>query len=112
VTDASTRQHNIGIPFIPAGEGYLELEISCLNLLPARYWLSLWIHGGGVVYDGLEHCTVLDIEGGNIYQSSRTIDNRHGIVYFPQRWNLAGVDQARRDARWQSWKLDTSPLTI
>lgn len=93
VTDTSTWHHGIAIPRIEEGEGYLDLEIFCLNLLPAKYVLSLWLTDmvGVVVYDNVEHAVTLEVEKANIYQSGRDIDSRCGIVFFPQKWNLSGT---------------------
>jgi hypothetical protein len=80
------------IPEIAPGDGYLDLEIAFLNLLPGRYDFSLWITGlSQVVYDGVEHCAKLEVELANVYRSGKELDARSGIVYFPQKWNLQGL---------------------
>jgi hypothetical protein len=92
VTDTSTWHHSLDIPEITPGDGYLDLEIDFLNLLPGRYDFSLWITGlSHIVYDGIEHCAKLDVELANIYRSGKEVDSRSGIVYFPQKWNLQGL---------------------
>ena len=92
VTDTGTWQHGIDFPVVPPGDGYLDLEIDCLNLLPGRYSLSLWLSGvGGVIHDVIEHCARVEVELANVYRSSRIIDGRFGVVYFPQRWDLQGM---------------------
>jgi lipopolysaccharide transport system ATP-binding protein len=93
VTDTSTWHHGIAIPLLEPGEGHLDLEIDCLNLLPAKYTLSLWLTDmvGGVVYDNVEHGVTVEVETADIYQSGRDIDSRCGIVFFPQKWNLSGI---------------------
>jgi lipopolysaccharide transport system ATP-binding protein len=92
VTDTSTWHHSLDIPEIAPGNGYLDLEIDYLNLLPGRYDFSLWITGlSQVVYDGVEHCAKLEVELANVYRSGRQIDGRSGIVFFPQKWNLHGL---------------------
>jgi len=92
VTETSTWHHGLEIPIIKPGTGSIDLKIDSLNLLPGRYPLSLWITGESrVIYDGLEYCRRLDVESSNIYHSSRVIDGRYGIVFFPQRWNLRGL---------------------
>jgi len=101
VTDTSTWHHDIEIPTIPAGDGHIDLQIESLNLLPARYSFSLWLtgmsrvphpdHAGTGVFDCLEHCAKLEVELANVYHSGRVLDSRHGIVYFPQKWDLAGI---------------------
>lgn len=98
ITETSTWHHGIDIPEVPLGEGYVDLEIDSLNLLPASYYLSLWLTGvGQIVYDGVEHCVKLQIEASNIYRSSRVIDSRYGIVYFPQRWHLGQLCHSALD---------------
>jgi hypothetical protein len=92
VTDTSTSHHSLDIPEVPPGDGYLDLEIDFLNLLPGCFYFSLWITGVGyVVHDAVEHCARLEVELANIYRSGKDIDGRSGIVYFPQRWNLLGL---------------------
>lgn len=92
VTETSTWHHGLEIPTIEPGKGSIDLNIEFLNLLPGRYQFSLWITGESrVIHDGLEYCTRLDVEASNIYHSSRVIDGRYGIVFFPQSWNLSGL---------------------
>ena len=90
ITETGTWHHGIDIPEVPQGKGYVDLEIDNLNLLPASYSLSLVLAGEGtIIYDGVEHCVKLQVEGSSkIYRSSRTFNSRFGIMYFPQRWHL------------------------
>ena len=85
--------HGLDIPLAPAGDGYLDLEIDSLNLLPGRYSFSLLLDSSmrTHVYDALEHAVHLDVEEAPIYGSSRRIDSRRGLVFFPQRWHLDGI---------------------
>ena len=96
VTETSTWHHGIYIDSVAPGDGYLDLEIGCLNLLPASYTLSLWATDmqGALVYDNVERASTLDVQPANIYQSGRDIDSRCGIVFFPQKWNLSGTSAA------------------
>lgn len=93
VTDTSTWLHGLDIPLVPAGDGYIDLEIDSLNLLPARYYLSIGVESamGQRIFDLIEHAVYLDVEEAPIYGSSRRIDSRFGLVYFPQRWRLDGI---------------------
>jgi lipopolysaccharide transport system ATP-binding protein len=92
VTDTSLWHHGIDIELLEAGDGYLDLEIDSLNLLPAKYTLSLWLTGvNGVVLDNVEQAVTINVEVANIYGSGKPIDGEHGIVFFPQRWNLSGM---------------------
>jgi lipopolysaccharide transport system ATP-binding protein len=94
VTSSSTWLHAVEIPVIHEGDGYVDVDIACLTLVPGRYNLSVWISDGGYgsnKYDDLDHCTRLDVEASNFHGSGRNIDSRNGIVYFPQVWDLSGV---------------------
>src|ERR1700682_521738 len=93
VTDTGTWLHGLDIPLVPAGDGYLDLEIDSLNLLPGRYHFSLKLDScvETRVYDALEHAVHLDVEEAPIYGTSRRIDSRWGLVFFPQRWRLDGI---------------------
>jgi hypothetical protein len=98
VTDSSTWLHGIDIPLVPVGEGYVELEIDFLNLLPGRYFLTLWVDSVMTkkCFEVLENSIHLDIEEAPVYNYSRRVDNRYGLVYFPQRWNLEGIGHRAR----------------
>jgi lipopolysaccharide transport system ATP-binding protein len=92
ITETSTWHHGIEIPRIPAGSGHLDLQIDMLNLLPGRYRMSLCLTGpNGTIHDWLEKAICLEVEVASIYRSSRTIDSRYGIVYFPQTWRIEGI---------------------
>jgi lipopolysaccharide transport system ATP-binding protein len=87
ITDTNNRLHGVTIARVEPGEGYLDLEIEALRLMPARYLLSLWItaESGTPVYDG-DVRVALDVEPADIFQSGRMPDSRYGLVFFPQRW--------------------------
>ena len=91
VTETSPALHGIHIPEIGPGEGWIDLEIDSLNLLPARYYFSLWLtgRGGKPVYDG-DVRVALEIGVADVYGAGRELDGRLGVVYFPQRWRVAG----------------------
>jgi lipopolysaccharide transport system ATP-binding protein len=102
VTSTSTWFHGIEIPFILPGDGYIDVDIASLNLVPARYNLSLWFSDGSHdshVYDGLDQCIRLDIEASNLHGSGRSLDSGYGIVYFPQTWDLRGIERDPAQAR-------------
>lgn len=94
VTETSTWHHGIRMPLLKVGEGHVDLDIDCLNLMPAKYALSLWATDdtGATVYDNVECGVTLEVEKANIYQSGKDFDSRCGIVFFPQRWNLSGAE--------------------
>jgi lipopolysaccharide transport system ATP-binding protein len=89
ITLSGSDLHGISIPRLEPEDGYIDVEIESLNLLPAQYNFSLWIADdtNSVIYDGDVH-TVFEVEPANIYVSGWTPTSRHGIVYFPQRWSV------------------------
>jgi lipopolysaccharide transport system ATP-binding protein len=92
VTETSTWHHNLDVAAVAEGEGYIDLEIDCLNLLPGRYYLSPAITSNGANFDDIvENGAHLEVGDSNIYQSGRSIDGRYGLVFFAQRWKLDGV---------------------
>jgi len=96
VTDTSTWLHGLDIPLVPRGAGHVDLEIDALTLLPGRYYFSLWLDSvmQQRLFDSLENAVHLDVEEAPVYNSTRRIDNRYGLVYFPQRWHLDGIGAA------------------
>jgi lipopolysaccharide transport system ATP-binding protein len=92
VTETSTYHHGLALPDLPVGTGHIDLEIDALNLLPARYFLSFYVTDvGGRAYDLVDRSVRLDVEMASVYGASKVKDNRSGIVFFPQRWNLDGL---------------------
>jgi len=104
VTESSTWHHGIHIPLLEVGEGHIDLEIDCLNLMPAKYALSLWAtdDSGMVVYDNVECGVTLEVETANIYQSGKDLDSRCGVVFFPQKWNLLGTQRCALNSAKQA----------
>jgi lipopolysaccharide transport system ATP-binding protein len=99
ITATGTWFHGLDIPLIPPGEGYIDLEIDELNLVPGRYYLSLRADSETHLYDALEHAVYLDVQEAPIYASSRRIDSRSGLVFFRQRWRLEGIGRGAPTGR-------------
>jgi lipopolysaccharide transport system ATP-binding protein len=93
LTDVSTWNLGVEIPELQPGQGHVDLNVDALNLMPGRYFLSLWLTSpDGTRHDVLEHAATLDIESSNYYRSGRGIDSRFGIVVLPCSWDTSGVD--------------------
>jgi lipopolysaccharide transport system ATP-binding protein len=109
ITDTSTWHHAIEIPLVPAGDGHVDLHIDLLNLMPGRYYFSLWITGAGSpIQDNIEHCAQLEVELANVYSSGRLLDNRSGIVFFPQHWELGGLSHTSSEAAGSDASAESS----
>ncbi|MEZ5591610.1 MAG: ABC transporter ATP-binding protein [Gammaproteobacteria bacterium] len=87
ITDVSTWSMGLDTGRVPQGAGEIDFEIDFLNLMPARYYLTLWIQGvGSIRYDILENFMAFDIEGSDYYNSGRGISSNFGLVFFPCKW--------------------------
>ncbi len=82
------------IPYLSAGEGYVEVALEGLNLTPGRYWISLWTTGPNHFssakngWDVLPRCKALDIEPSDFFNSGKGVDRGYGFVLLPCKWNL------------------------
>ncbi len=99
VADVNTWSAGIEIPCLEPGEGYVDLELQCLNLIPSRYYVSLWLESvGGVTYDYLDRCTTFDVEVSDFHGSGKGMDGRFGIICLANRWSLEGLNGAAKSS--------------
>ncbi len=92
VTTFSTWATGVDIPVLLPGEGQIDLKMNSVNLMPTRYYLTLWLSGtGGVKYDHLDHCVALDIEAADPYGTGKGIGRRFGIMYVTGKWTYDGA---------------------
>lgn len=92
VSILSTWSNGLEIGRLTPGSGSIDLDIDFLNLMPGKYFLSLWIKGvGSVSYDVLENCMALNVERSDFYESGRGIDPKFGLMFFPCRWHMPSV---------------------
>ena len=89
VTEAGNVLHGVHVSKVEPGEGFFDVEIASLNLLPTRYSLSLWITalGGQPIYDG-DVRTVLEVQPAAIFSSGWEPNSAMGITYFSQLWRF------------------------
>lgn len=89
ITSLNTWSTGFEISALRPGQGYIDLEVSSLNLMPDRYYISLWLaRPGPGHYDRLDHCAIMDIESSDYYHTGRGIERRFGIIFFPCQWRL------------------------
>lgn len=90
VSELSTWNSSYSVPVMHPGKGHMDLAIGCLNLMPGRYYLTLWLESvGDLDYDILENCATIDIETSNFLNSGKGMDARLGIVCLPCTWTLS-----------------------
>jgi lipopolysaccharide transport system ATP-binding protein len=82
------------VPVVDPGESYMDLEIDFLNIMPNRYYLSLWLGPHGHIQDSLQNAVIMDVEPTDYFKTGRGIESRFGLVFFPSRWKS---DQLRSE---------------
>jgi len=86
VTDAHTWATGQAVPLVRKGKGSIDVEIDFLNLMPGRYYLSVWAAKVLEFHDEIQNAVVLDVEPSDYYGTGRGIESRFGIVFLPIRW--------------------------
>lgn len=87
VTETSTWSAGCGMALLQRGDGFVDLQISFLNLMPNRYYITLWAATVGKEdYDMLENCAFLDVESSNYYGTGLGIDSRYGVLFLDCSW--------------------------
>lgn len=92
------------IPTLYPGAGYLDVDIDFLNIMPDRYYITVYIlHDNGIInnncVDSIEHAGTIDVEVSNYYQSDRGIDKWWGIMFLPCKWNFDGMKISGKSAQ-------------
>lgn len=89
LTWTSNWHHGKLIRELAPGEGYVDLEIDSINLVPGTYAFSLWLTGEDQkVLDKIETGLALEIEVSDVYNCGRVLESKWGTIYFPQRWKI------------------------
>ena len=98
VTTLGTYLSGVEIPILYPGIGFIDLDLECLNIMPDRYYLTLWINRYSDVpfkketlYHGLDRCAPFDVKYKDYYNSGRGIDKVWGSIFMPCKWNLNGL---------------------
>lgn len=112
---ATTGTANAGLyfPLLAPGDGYVDASYQYLNLMPGRYWISLWTTGPNHYgkakhcWDVLRHCVAIDIEPSDFYKSGSASGRNAGLVLLPCKWKLGDVTEPA-SAVSGSFKTDQS----
>jgi lipopolysaccharide transport system ATP-binding protein len=91
VCDLNTWSSGLDVSALAPGDAYLDARIDFLNVMPGRFFVSLWTQrlGDKVVHDLIEHCAVLEVQPSNVLGSGRGLDRRFGLVFFPCSWEVS-----------------------
>ena len=97
LTSINTWSAGIDASLLPPGDGSIELELKTVNLMPGRYYISIWLDGAREHYDRLDYIAKLDIEQSDYYGSGRGMEARlFGIMIIPCKWKLNGLQLKRQ----------------
>ena len=91
VSYVSTWLCSVEIPVLQCGNGFIDLCIDYVNLMPGSYSLSLMLGGmGPIFYDSIDHCAVLSVEETDFYGSGRMLSRSQSIMLLPCHWEPSG----------------------
>lgn len=95
VSQVSTWLCGVDLPALQSGDGFIDLHLDAVNLMPGRYFLSLWLGAlGPTFYDSIERCSALEIEPADFYGSGRTSEDKRVIMLMPCRWEWSGLAES------------------
>jgi lipopolysaccharide transport system ATP-binding protein len=98
IAQLHTYNNGFAIPRLTPGDGYIDLEIPELNLMPGRYHISLFVESYVDLYhDVLQHCATLDVVDSNRYGLNRGISG-NPVICLSNRWAL-GPEPAQAGER-------------
>jgi lipopolysaccharide transport system ATP-binding protein len=91
VSYVSTWLCSVEIPVLQCGNGFIDLCIDYVNLMPGSYFLSVLLGGmGPVFYDSIDRCKVLTVEETDFYRSGRMLPRNQSIMLLPCHWEPCG----------------------
>ena len=101
VSQVSTWLCGVDVPVLSTGDGYVDLCLDSVNLMPGRYFLSVWLGAlGPTYYDSIERWGVLNVEEADFYGSGRTSQNKSLIMLLPCHWDCTGVAGSAENENW------------
>jgi lipopolysaccharide transport system ATP-binding protein len=101
VSRVSTWLCGVDLPPLVNGDGFIDLCLDSVNLMPGRYFLSAYIGAmGPTFYDSIERFAVLNIEEADFYGSGRTSQDKSVIVMFRCHWEGAALEDGAEKREW------------
>jgi len=90
MTICNNWMNGMGLVRVPEGQHHVDLDIDFLNLMPGRFYLTLWLKGpDSKDHDLLENCMTMDVETSDYYGSGRGINPQFGLIFLPTRWRAS-----------------------
>jgi lipopolysaccharide transport system ATP-binding protein len=90
VSRLSTWLCGVDVPVLQTGDGFIDLCLDSVNLMPGRYFLSMWVGAmGPVFYDTIDRGVVIRVEESDFYGSGRTSQDKSVIMMLRCHWELS-----------------------
>jgi lipopolysaccharide transport system ATP-binding protein len=91
-TRVSTWLCGVDVPMLSRGDGYIDLCLDSVNLMPGRYFMTVWLGAiGPIFYDSIDRWGILDVEPADFYGSGRTSQDKSVIMLQPCHWDCRGL---------------------
>jgi lipopolysaccharide transport system ATP-binding protein len=91
ISQVSTWLCGVDLPALAEGDGYIDLCLDSMNIMPGQYFLSVWLGAlGPTYYDSIDRCTILDVEPADFYGSGRSSQDKRVIMMMPCHWEFNG----------------------
>ena len=92
----STKLAGIDTSLVVPGEGYVDVEIGPLTLIPGNYLFDLAIHqqDGHIYYALFDFVDFFVETTSRFFSGIEATNTAIGLVFFPSRWKLEGMNIA------------------
>ena len=98
VTRVSTWLCGVDIPALSMGDGFIDLCLDSVNLMPGRYSVSLWLGAmGPIIYDSVDRGATLVVEEADFYGSGRSSQDKSVIMMLRCHWDSPQTDGGTRN---------------
>ncbi len=101
VSRVSTWLCGVDIPVLRTGEGYIDLCLDSVNLMPGRYFLSMWVGAmGPVIYDSIDRGVAFRVEESDFYGSGRSSQDKSVIMMLRCHWECSTPEEGTEKKEW------------
>jgi lipopolysaccharide transport system ATP-binding protein len=101
ISRVSTWLCGVEVPPLPSGDGFIDLCLDSVNLMPGRYFLSVWAGAmGPVIYDSIDRGTVLTVEESDFYGSGRASQDKSVIMMLRCHWDCDALEDGAENKQW------------
>jgi homopolymeric O-antigen transport system ATP-binding protein len=101
VSRVSTWLCGVEVPALQCGDGFIDLCLDSVNLMPGRYFLSMWLGVlGPIMYDSVDRGATLVVEDADFYGSGRSSQDKSVFMMLRCHWKCAATDERSQNGEW------------